>query len=252
MDAIFSPFYAGPPFTLFGPSHLAALFVVALSAMAVGLAAQRASSQVQPWLCRGLIGFALLNWIGWDLWQIAYGLWSPVYSLPLHICTLSVPLSALMLWRRSYLLFQLLYFWGTTAAVVAMLTPDLVGNGYNFPHFRYIIFFTSHGAILLAVIYASVAFQFRPTWRSVGIAFLLTNLHLLVAGLANWLTGGNYVYIARQPEFPTLIDYLGPWPWYILPLQLIGLTAFVLVYLPWAVYDYLQQRVVRRISEEPS
>ncbi len=242
MDSLFNPIYTGSPFTLFGFTHSAALVFVALACVAVGVAAHTANERRQAVLRWGLIGFAVVNWLGWDAWQLAYGLWSPMYSLPLHICTLSVPLAALMLLTRSYTLFQLLYFWGFTAAVVAMFTPDLAGYGYNFPHFRYWIFFTSHGSILLAVVYAAVAYGYRPTWRSVGLAFLLTNAYLLVASLVNWLTGGNYVYIARKPDFPTLIDFLGPWPWYIVPLQLIGLAAFGLVYLPWAARDRLQAR----------
>jgi uncharacterized membrane protein YwaF len=46
------------------------------------------------------------------------------------------------------------------------------------------------------------------------------------------------MYIARTPEFPTVIDYMGPWPWYIIGLELIGLTCFVLAYLPWAIRDW--------------
>jgi hypothetical integral membrane protein (TIGR02206 family) len=235
--SLLDPIYTGPPFTIFSFSHIAALGFVALACVAIAIATFYSNDRQRAWLRRGLIGFTVVNWLGWDAWQLAYGLWSAAFSLPLHLCTLSVPLSALMLLTRSYTLFQLLYFWGFTASVVAMLTPDLAGYGYNFPHFRYWIFFTSHGSILLAVVYAAVAFRYRPTWRSVGLAVLLTNAYLLVAALANWLTGGNYVYIARKPDFPTLIDVLGPWPWYIIPLQLIGIAAFVLVYLPWAARD---------------
>lgn len=232
------PVYGGPPFVLFSAQHLLALLAVAAGCALVALAAPRLSPRGQAVLRWGILGFCVANWLGWDLWQLRYGLWSPAYSLPLHLCTLSVPLSALLLATRWRTLFELLYFWGFTASVVAMLTPDLVGNGYGFPHFRYWIFFTSHGAILLAVSFAAAAWGYRPTWRSVLRAFLISNAYLLVAGLANWITGGNYVYIARQPEFPTLIDYLGPWPWYIIPLQLIALAAFVLVYLPWAIADW--------------
>lgn len=234
------PEYAGPPFVLLSAQHLLALAAVALACVLVVLATPRLSPRGQAALRWGLCGFCVANWLGWDAWQLAYGLWSPAYSLPLHLCTLSVPLAAILLVTRSRLLFELLYFWGFTASVVAMLTPDLVGNGYGFPHFRYWIFFTSHGSILLAVSFAAAAWGYRPTWRSVLRAFLISNAYLLVAGLANWITGGNYVYIARQPEFPTLIDYLGPWPWYILPLQLIGAAAFALVYLPYALADWLR------------
>jgi uncharacterized membrane protein YwaF len=60
---------------------------------------------------------------------------------------------------------------------------------------------------------------------------------MAVVGLANWLTGGNYMFIARKPNFPTLIDALGPWPWYLISLELVALAAFALVYLPYAAAD---------------
>jgi len=242
MGDLFSPDYAGAPFVLFSAQHLLALLAVGAGCLLLALLTPRLGGPGRAVLRWGLCAFAVGNWLGWDVWQARYGLWSPAYSLPLHLCTLSVVLSALLLATRSRGLFELLYFWGFTAAVVAMLTPDLVGNGYGFPHFRYWIFFTSHGIILWAVSFAAAAWGYRPTWRALGRAVLVSNAYLLVAGLANWLTGGNYVYIARRPEFPTLIDYLGPWPWYIIPLQLIGVAAFVLVYLPWAIRDWASAR----------
>lgn len=212
---------------------------VLLACVVVAWFARRLAEPALDRLRYAVIGFCLLNWLGWDTWQLAYGIWSPVYSLPLHLCTLSVPLAAVMLVTRNRILFEILYFWGFTAAVIAMLTPDLVGNGYGFPHFRYWIFFTSHGAILLAVVFAANAFDYRPTWRSVVRVVIITNLYLIVVGMVNWITGGNYVYVARKPEFASPIDLLGPWPWYIIPLQLIGAAAFVLAYLPYAVRDRL-------------
>jgi hypothetical integral membrane protein (TIGR02206 family) len=153
-----------------------------------------------------------------------------------------VPLAAVLLATRSRTLFEVLYFWGFAGATQAMLTPDLQTSGFNFPHFVYWIFWTSHGVIWWAVIFAAAAWGYRPTWGSIPRVFLITNLVLAAVGLVNWATGGNYMYVARKPDYATLLDYLGPWPWYIIPLQLIGLVAFVLVYLPYALRDTTRPR----------
>jgi uncharacterized membrane protein YwaF len=50
------------------------------------------------------------------------------------------------------------------------------------------------------------------------------------------------MYVSRKPEFATAIDYMGPWPWYILGLELLGLLSFVLIYLPFAVRDTIAMR----------
>lgn len=230
--------FNGPPFVLFGATHLLALGGTVLACLLVALITPRLSDRGRDGLRWAICGFCVANWLGWDLWQVANGVWSPAYSLPLHLCTLSVPVAALMLATRNFTLFQLLYFWGFAGATQAMLTPDLQANGYNFPHFRFWIFFTSHGSIYLAVVFAMVGFGYRPTWRSILVTLLITNLLLIPVGLVNWLTGGNYMYVARKPEFASLIDLLGPWPWYILAIQAIAVVAFVLVYLPYAAADW--------------
>lgn len=239
---LFGPDFDGPPFILFSPEHLWPLAAIVALCVLLAALTPRLGPRAREGLRWGLAAFAVANWLGWDLWQLSNGLWSVRYSLPLHLCTLAVSLSALMLATRSATLYQLLYFWGFAGATQALLTPDLQANGFNFPHFVYWIFWTSHGVILWAVVFAGAAWGYRPTWRSIALAFVITNLILIGVGLVNWLTGGNYMFVARKPDYPTLLDYLGPWPWYIIPLQLIGLAAFVLVYLPYEIRDWVRDR----------
>lgn len=238
--------YNGPPFTLFSPAHLLPLAAIFLICILIGFITPRLGPVGREYGRWGLALFACANWIGWDLWQIVNGIWNVAYSLPLHLCTFSVPLSALMLVTRNYRLYEVLYFWGFAGGTQALLTPDLTASGYNFPHFVYWIFWTSHGVVLWAVVFATAAWAYRPTAQSILRVAVITNLFVLVVAPVNWLTGGNYLYIARKPEFPSLLDYLGPWPWYILPLQALGLLACGLVYLPYAVHDFRQSR--RRAS----
>jgi hypothetical integral membrane protein (TIGR02206 family) len=241
MTDSFGRTFEGPPFTLFSAYHLLPLAAIAAICALIAVATPRLGQRGRQRLRWGLAAFAVANWLGWDLWQLANGLWSVRFSLPLHLCTFSVPLSALMLATGRYRLYEVLYFWGFAGATQALLTPDLTANGFNFPHFVYWIFWTSHAVILWAVVFAAANWGFRPTWGSIPRVVVATIAYMLVVGLVNWLTGGNYMFIARTPEFPSLIDYLGPWPWYIVPLLLIGTAAFVLVYLPYAIRDRLRQ-----------
>ncbi len=43
--------------------------------------------------------------------------------------------------------------------------------------------------------------------------------YLGLAVAMNALTGANYAYASRPPENPSLLDHLGPWPWYLLSMQ---------------------------------
>jgi hypothetical integral membrane protein (TIGR02206 family) len=56
---------------------------------------------------------------------------------------------------------------------------------------------------------------------------------MVVVGGINAVLGSNYLFIAHKPDAQTLLDVLGPWPWYILSMEVIGLVVFVLLYLPF-------------------
>jgi len=49
--------------------------------------------------------------------------------------------------------------------------------------------------------------------------------------------GSNYLFLAYKPPAATLLDYLGPWPWYFLSMVAIGLALASLLYLPFWIKD---------------
>jgi len=59
---------------------------------------------------------------------------------------------------------------------------------------------------------------------------------VLVYGI-NLLVGGNYMFLMHKPPTASLLDVLGPWPWYILSLEVVGFLMGGVLYLPWAVID---------------
>jgi len=236
-EQYFSPTYASRPFILFSTAHLSAVAIVlgVCILLAFGLRSPQLLPRHREIVRHSLAIFAIVNLIAWYVWEWYSGLSSLAFSLPIQICTSATILCPLMLWRRSYRLFELLYFWGLAGASQALVTPDI--GVFGFPHFVFVIFFTSHGSILVCVVFMLVAEGYRPYWSSLGRVIPITLSFLAVAGLANALTGGNYLFVARKPSFPTLIDYLGPWPWYVLSLIAIGIVSFIIVYLPFALRD---------------
>jgi len=166
------------------------------------------------------------------IWYTIAGEWSVEVTLPLQLCDLSLFLSIFVLLTKRQLLFELLYYWGMGGATQAILTPS-IGN-YTFPHFVFYQYFVSHYVILLACIYMISIEKFRPSPRSVFRTFVITNLYALIIFPFNCLTGGNYLFLNRKPMGGTLIDALGPWPWYLLSLEATALLIFLLLYLPFA------------------
>jgi len=76
-----------------------------------------------------------------------------------------------------------------------------------------------------AAIFMTVVEGFRPTWRSVRSVLLWAHVYGVVIFVFNMLTGSNYLYISRKLETASVLDVLGPWPWYLIPMECIGLAV---------------------------
>lgn len=165
------------------------------------------------------------------IWYTVAGEWSLEITLPLQLCDISLFLTIAVLLTKNQLLSELLYYWGLGGATQAMLTPSI--GPYTFPHFVYYQYFISHWAILFVCVYILAVEEFRPSRRSVIRTFLIINAYAALIYPINKLTGGNYLFLSWKPDV-SLLDLLGPWPWYILSLEGVALALFILMYLPFA------------------
>ncbi|WP_105619723.1 YwaF family protein [Vallitalea okinawensis] len=172
----------------------------------------------------------IIQEIALNIWRYQMGLWSLASSLPLHLCSLALMIGPFLYITKSQKLFDLLYYW-SFGAFVAILTPDIGTTG--FPSFRYYQFFLSHGLILFQVIYMMTVLGMRPSTKSLKTTLIYTNIIMLTIGMINFMVGGNYFFIARKPETASFMDLLGPWPVYIIFMELIAWGIFMLMYLPF-------------------
>jgi hypothetical integral membrane protein (TIGR02206 family) len=240
MSDFFSLNYSGAPFELFGPAHLVALVVVVALNLAIVAYRWRFTTGQRRGLRYTLAVVLLINESLWHLWNWTTGQWTIQTMLPLHLCSLLVFLSAYLLVTRSYAIYEFVYFLGIAGASQALLTPD--AGVYGFPHFRFFQVIISHGAIITTAIYMSAVEGYRPTWSSIRKVLLGGNLYLLLVGLINWMLGSNYLFIAHKPETASLLDVLGPWPWYILVMEALALVMTLLLYLPYIIKDWNASR----------
>ena len=165
-------------------------------------------------------------------WYVLSGTWSIQYSLPLYLCDISLFVCVLMLLKNSCNLYEIAYFWGVGGAVQALLTPNV---SYAFPHFIFFQFFFTHAVIITVCLWVTFVDGFRPTYRSVWRAFLVTNIYILLIAVFNYFTSSNYMFLCQKPGAVSLLDYMGPWPWYILTGEFVCLLVYFLCYLPFAL-----------------
>ncbi len=242
MDQFFAREFVGGPFILFSPSHLAALAVIVCLNLVIILSRHALSEAARKRLRYGMAAVLVANEVLWHLWNLVTGQWRVQTMLPLHLCSVLVWLSAYMLVRKNYAIYEFAYLIGIAGALQALLTPDL--GIYAFPHFRYFQVFVSHGLIVTAALYMTFVEGFRPYPRSVLRVFIGSNIYLVAITALNLLIQSNYLFTAHKPETASLLDVLPPWPWYIAIIELLGMAFVGLFYLPYAIKDARSRKTV--------
>jgi len=177
------------------------------------------------------LGVALaVNEVVWYAYRFFVEGWRLPQGLPLQLCDASVWLTAWAAIAASPRAFELAYYWGLAGAGMALITPDLWAPCWSYPT---LYFWTAHCGIvviLLLMIWGGVA---RPRCGSMWRAFIAANVFGLATGLFNLAFKTNYMYLCRKPVASSLLDVLGPWPWYLLAGEGAALLLFWLLWLPF-------------------
>ena len=149
--------------------------------------------------------------------------------LPLHLCPIVIILSIFMMFFHSEFLFQPVYFW-SIGAFFAILMPDIRDGMSNFASQS---FFITHFFILFSTAYAFVHFRFRPTKAGFLCSFLLLVTLAFIMYFVNNKLGTNFLYVNHPPVTKSLMDFMGPWPYYIFSLAGIDIAISFFMYLPF-------------------
>ena len=231
----FDPCYHGEPFVLFGAGHLTGLGIVVAGAFALSLSRRRWTERAKRGFRFALAGGLLALELGRHAWFAVHGLWQVQDRLPLELCAISAWLSICALAFRSRAAYEPLYFLGLGGATQALITPNVAP--YSFPHWLAIQSYVSHGGIVLAALYLTLVEGFRPTPASLRRVILWVSAYVPVVLAINWAIGGNYLFLAAKPAFPTAMDWMPAWPWYIGMLIALALAVALLLYLPFLIAD---------------
>lgn len=222
-----------PPFHPFTLAHGAALVTGALVATTFILVGRRGGTGRK--IATGLL--AVLNLSVYPVSLIAW--WSLEGNksidnfLPFHLCDIAAITAGIALITKRRLPGALTYYWGLAATLQGLITPALT---IGFPSGPFVMFFLHHFAVVTAALYLPLVEGWRPklpVWRELLEIYGWSLAYLVFAMTVNRLLGSNFAFASRPPDNPSLIDQLGPWPWYLLSMQGIALVFFLGLSLPF-------------------
>ncbi len=222
-------------FTTYGTSHQVVLAL--LVAIAVLLVWRGRTLRGTPGADRLSWSFALIYaalTLPWQIRYLAPYVFNLQNSLPIQLCDLAWMTSLYALFTYRWWAVALTYYWGLTLSLQAVVTPDL---GSQFPDPRFILYWAMHGLTVVTAIYLTWGLGLVPRWRSYRLAMIVTVAWAAVMYVFNEIAGTNYGFLNAKPETASVLDFFGPWPWYV--LVEIGLIAvgWALITWPWVARD---------------
>lgn len=161
-------------------------------------------------------------------WRL--GILSAWDFLPLHLCDFAIFVAAFALLTRRPGAVELVWFWALTGTLLAVLTPAVSGR---FPDWRWLLYFAMHGGVITAAVVLVLGCGIQPRPGAAWRAFGWTVAYAAVVGFVDLMTGANFLWLRAKPEQPTILDWLGPWPVYLIAAGAIGLAGFHLLALPF-------------------
>ena len=230
-----------PPFVLFGFAHIVVIILaVAVPAVLAVFVKRRNSERVTRAVSVTLALVILVNQVVyWCYRFVTEGAGVFVREhLPLHLCGITILLSVATLLFRHQRVYELTYFWGLAGAANAIVTPELTEG---FPTYLFFQYFISHAGIVGAALFATWGLGMRPTFKSLVRAFVLLNALAVPVTVVNLALDSNYMYLCEPPVTASPFLFL-PWPWYLLIIEVLGLTFFALLYLPVHISAHRRSR----------
>jgi hypothetical integral membrane protein (TIGR02206 family) len=226
------PLWAQRSFAAYGASHWAVLILLAAGAAVLAWSGARYSGTRTAWAVGRVFAVVLVAFhVPILIYDLSPARFDIEHSLPLQISDLAWMAAAYALWFRRQWAYALTYYWGLTLVPQALITPAL--EAPEFPSIDFVSFWGQHLLVLWATVYLTWWLGMRPNWRSFAFAATVTVGWGLVMLGFNRVVGTNYLFVSRKPDNPSLLDFMGEWPWYLGVELVVGLAAWALLTWPW-------------------
>ena len=221
-----------PDFQLFGLAHN--LMILVTLSLALGLTRCARSKPDEKILKRvrctmaGLLVIAvaldpLLTLRRYGMGEFGWGLVIDS-SLPLYLCDVVSLFLAYALITKSQRITEIGYLWGCAGTIQGLITPTLF---FDWKTIEFYIFFLQHGGVPIAAIFLVWGLRITPQKGAWIRALYWSWGYMAIVMTINWAIGKNYGFLNGLPEVHTLFNYMGPYPFYLITLQIV---AFILYF----------------------
>lgn len=218
-------------FHLFGTAHLLVIFTTIVAALGLSLFIRRNSAPRFESIVRISMGCILITAVALDpvLTLLRYGNtplgWSLVTSssLPFYLCDVVSIILAIALFTKNQRLAEIGYLWGLAGTVQGLITPTL-WFGWDTPEFH--VFFLQHSGVPVAAVVLVWGLGITPLQGAFKRSVYWSWGYMSLVMLINWGLGQNYGFLNGLPEVPTLFDYMGPYPYYLITLQVVAFSLY--------------------------
>lgn len=223
---------AAAEFSAYGPSHVAVVCAFAAVSAVLIVVGRRFGTTAAARRAGRVVAVVMLGvQVGMLIYSNVPSRFDPDHSLPLQLSDLVVFSAVVALWSHRHWAFALTYFWGLVLSTQALVSPVLTGP--DFPGRDFLVFWSLHLFVIWAAVYLTWGLGMRPGWSDYRTAIAVTTAWAAVAMTVNAFTGGNYGFLNRKPDIDSILDALGPWPWYLIPEIALILGLWALMTWPW-------------------
>ena len=118
----------------------------------------------------------LIGYLSWVILEILAGSFNLKLHLPFHLCRTANVLIFIVLFFRSFLAYEIVFFWGLTV-IHAVITPDIT---QGFPHYHFVRYWLTHQLMIIGIIYATFVYDIRPHKTSIYKSFVALLLFFLI------------------------------------------------------------------------
>ena len=144
-------------------------------------------------------------------------------SLPFYLCDVVAIVLAFALFTKNQRLVEIGYLWAIAGTLQGLIMPTL---WFDHGELEFYIFFLQHGGGPVAAIFLVWGLGIVPLKGAMRRAIYWSLGYMVIVMFINWIIGANYGFLNHKPAGGTLFDHMGPWPHYLVTLQVIAYALY--------------------------